>query len=135
MAELGTGVPAVVEGPVQPPLHNEGEPTNLVIREDPVPRGEEAHRYHLKAPVFTGREDVEQFIQEISDVAAVTQWPPHVALIQLRLALTDKAKPYGLGPDVDGIFATLRARFGISTIDARVTVRRTHLLTGACHNG
>jgi len=32
--------------------------------------------YCLKAPVFTGGEEVKQFIQEVNDVAAVTQWPP-----------------------------------------------------------
>jgi len=32
----------------------------------------------------------------------------------------DKAKPYGLGPDINSIFASLQARFGISAIDARV---------------
>jgi len=43
------------------------------------PRGKEAHRelpdyrYRLKAPVFTGNENMEQFIQEFSDVVAVTQ--------------------------------------------------------------
>jgi len=38
--------------------------------------------------------------------------------------LTDKAKSYGLGLDIDGIFAALRARFGISTTDARVHLQR-----------
>jgi len=63
MAEPGAGVPAVAEGPVQPSQHNEGELTDSVVWEDPVPRGEEAHRYRLKASVFTGREDVKQIIQ------------------------------------------------------------------------
>jgi len=49
----------------------------------------------------------------------IAQWPPRVALLKLRMTLRDKAKPYGTGPDVDGIFASLRARFGISAIDAR----------------
>jgi len=34
--------------------------------------------------------------------------------------LTDKAKPYKLGTNVDSIFATVLARFGLSGIDARV---------------
>jgi len=53
-------------------------------------------------------------------MVAVTQWPSCVALLQLWLALTDKAKPYGLGRDVNGIFAALWAHFGISAIDTRV---------------
>jgi len=36
----------------------------------------------------------------------------------------DKAKPYGLGPDINSIFAFLRARFGISAIDARARLQR-----------
>jgi len=28
-------------------------------------------RYHLQAPIFSGEEDVEQFITEFSDVAAI----------------------------------------------------------------
>ena len=40
------------------------------------------------------------------------------------MALRDKAKPYGTGPDIDGIFASVRARFGISAIDARARLQR-----------
>jgi len=47
-----------------------------------------------------------------------------VALLKLRMALRDKAKPYGTGPDIDGIFASFRARFGISAIDARASLQR-----------
>jgi len=35
----------------------------------------------------------------------------------------DKAKPYGVGPDINGIFAFLRARFGISATDARARLQ------------
>jgi len=54
----------------------------------------------------------------------IAQWPPRVALLKLRMALRDKAKPYGTGPDIDGIFASLRAHFGISAIDARARLQR-----------
>jgi len=40
------------------------------------------------------------------------------------MALSEKAKPYGTGPDIDGIFASLRAHFGISAIDARARLQR-----------
>jgi len=40
-----------------------------------------------------------------------------MALLKLRLALTEKAEPYGMGTDIDGIFASLRARFGTSAMD------------------
>jgi len=71
-------------------------------------------RYHLRAPLFSGEEDVEQFITEFSDVAAICRWPPRVTLIQLRLSLTGPAKPYGIGQDVDDILEALRARFGLT---------------------
>jgi len=54
----------------------------------------------------------------------IAQWPPRVALLKLRMALRNKAKPYGTGPDIDGIFASLWARFGFSAIDARARLRR-----------
>jgi len=103
----------------------EGERYHKVFMENPVAEGRGAYRelaadrYRLKAPTFAGNENVEQFIMEISDVMGVTQWPPRVALLQLRMSLMDKATPYGLGPNIVSIFASLRARFGISAVDAR----------------
>jgi len=94
------------------------------MEEVKVPRELNEDRYRLKAPTFTGEEAVEQFIQEFQDVMEVTQWPPRVALLKLRKTLMDKAKPYRVGPDIDGIFASLRARFGISAIDAQARLQR-----------
>ena len=54
----------------------------------------------------------------------IAQWPPKVALLKLRMVLRDKAKPFGTGPDIDGIFASLRARFVNSAIDARARLQR-----------
>jgi len=81
------------------------------------------NRYHLRAPIFSGEEDVEQFITEFSDVAAICRWPNRVTSIQLRLCLTGPAKPYGKGQDVGDIFETLRARFELTTRDARVQLQ------------
>jgi len=75
-------------------------------------------RYHLRAPIFSEEEDVEQFITEFSDVAAICRWPARVTLIELR-----PAKPYGIGQDVGDIFETLRARFGLTARDARVQLQ------------
>jgi len=111
-----------------PTPQTEGEGDNTVIPVHPVvledvraPRELNEDRYRLKAPTFTGEDEVEQFIQEFHDVMEVTQWPPRVALLKLRMPLMDKAKPYGLGSDINSIFASLRARFGIS---ARVRLQR-----------
>jgi len=48
----------------------------------------------------------------------------NLALLQLRLALADKAKTSGLEPDVDSVFAALQTQFGLSAIDARVHLQR-----------
>jgi len=118
----------VEEGPIP---RNEGEEDNVAIPENPVvleevrvPRELNEVRYQLKAPAFTGEEAVEQFIQDCQDVMEVAQWPPRVALLKLTMALMDKARPYRVGPDIDGIFASVRARFGISVIDARAHLQR-----------
>jgi len=100
-----------------------GERDIVIAPEGLTQPGEEAYRYRLKAPVFTGLEDVEQFIQEFSEVIDIIQWSPRVDLIQLRMALTEQAKPYGLGASVDGIFTALRAHFGISVVDARARLQ------------
>jgi len=85
---------------------NEGEGDDTVIPVNPVvledvraPRELNEDRYLLKAPNFTGEEEVEQFIQKFQNVMEVTQWPLRVALLKLRMSLMEKAKPYGLGPD------------------------------------
>jgi len=77
-------------------------------------------RYHLRAPIFSGEEDVEQFITEFSDVAAICRWPAGVTLIQSWLCLTGSAKPYGIGQDVGYIFDGLRAQIGLTAGDAHV---------------
>jgi len=104
--------------------HTEGEHTTIVTPRRLFQPGEEAYKYRLEAPTFTGVEDIEQFILEFNETWSITQWPPRVALVKLRGALTEEAKPYGRGPSIDGIFAALRARFGITALDARSRLQR-----------
>jgi len=52
----------------------------------------------------------------------VTQWPPWVALLKLRMSLMDKTKSYRLGPDID--IASLRTRISISAIDAQARLQK-----------
>jgi len=110
----------MAEGTAQ---HMESERDVVIAPERLVQSEEEAYRYWLKAPIFTSLEDVERFIQEFSKVIAITQSPPRVALIKLRMALTEQAKLYGLGASVDRIFTALRARSGISIKDVRVRLQ------------
>jgi len=115
-----------------PPQQTEGEhednvaPINFVIEveETRAPKDLNKDRYRLKAPTFTGEEEVEQFMQEFSDLMEVTQRPLQVPLLKLRMSLMDKAKPYGLGSDINSIFASLQARFGIFAVDARARLQR-----------
>jgi len=80
-------------------------------------------KYHLRAPIFSGEEDMEQFITEFSDVAAICRWPARVTLIQLQLYLTGPTKPYGIGQDAGDIFKALRARFGLTARGARLQLQ------------
>jgi len=119
-------------------LWNESEEVNDTIHIEPVVRGEMRatreyyeDRYRLTAPTFThpphsssGEEPLEQFVHEFQDVMEIAQWPPRVALLKLRMALTGKAKPCGVGRSIEEIFASLRARFGIFTVDARAHLQR-----------
>jgi len=77
------------------------------------------NRYHLRAPTFSGEEDVKQLIAEFSEVAFICQWPARVALIQLRFCLTGSTKLYGIGQDFGDIFDALRAQFGLTAQDAQ----------------
>jgi len=89
------------EGTELPIPKNEGEEDDVDINVEPVVREEvRVHRecyeekYRLKAPTFSGEVPVEQFVQEFQDVMEVAQRPPQIALLKLRMALSDKAKPY-----------------------------------------
>jgi len=119
----------IVEEPVPPLQQDKGELTGQIVPKSPVPWDEEAHkglsgdRYRLKTPVCTCTEDVEQFIQELSDVVAVTHWPPRVTFLQFWLALTDKAKPYGSGLGVNSIFVALSTQFSLSAIDTQLRLQ------------
>jgi len=110
---------------------SEDEEDEIVVPVDPevwdevrVLRGSCAGVYRLKVPTFTGEGDLEYFIKWFKKTMEFARWPPRMALTKLRLALTGKAKPYGMGTDVGGIFASLRARFGISAMQrSRVASR------------
>jgi len=57
--------PEVLREMREPARHMEGEPVYAVAQEGPVLQEEEAYKYRLKAPTFTGREDVEQVYSRI----------------------------------------------------------------------
>jgi len=46
---------------------------NLILPDEEADRAPRGDRYRLKALVFSGKEDVEQFIMKFGDVAAIIQ--------------------------------------------------------------
>jgi len=96
--------------------HPEGELDNFIYLGD-------MYSSKLNTSTFTGTKDLEQFVEEFHEVWEVAQWPPRVALIKLREALTGRARPFGQGRSVTEIFTALRSRFGTPALEARARLR------------
>jgi len=110
---------------------NEGEEVNDTTHVEPVVRGERRapgkyceDRYRLTTPTFSGEEPLEQFASEFQDVMEIAQWPPRVALVKLRRALTEQAKPFGQRRNVPEVLSALRSRFGVPALEARARLQR-----------
>ena len=73
----------------------------------------------FKAPRYTGVGSVEVFIQHFQDVAETNNWAPGAALLHLRGVLEDEARDCGAAGTIEGIFAKLRARYGMTPREAR----------------
>lgn len=73
----------------------------------------------FKAPQFDGKGEVNYFIQQFVDVAEANRWEHGAALLHLREALKGAAQECGKSGTVDGVFVSLRARFGITIKEAR----------------
>jgi len=119
------------------PQPTEGEHNDNILMANPMAGAYvelPAHRYRLKAPTFTGNEDVEQFIQEFSDVADVAQWSPKVALMQLRMAPSRSLQARSQRSRhfcwAEGPFWHLRC--GRQDPNTTATARPTHHPLGSC---
>ena len=84
-----------------------------LVEERPAPREQ------FKAPIYDGSTDVELFVAQFRDVQAANNWPDAVALLKLRSALTGSATECGRGGDLGTCMTALRARFGLTTRQAR----------------
>ena len=73
----------------------------------------------FKAPQFDGEGDVEYYIQQFTDVATANQWTEPAQLLYVRESLRDGARDCGKAPTVTGVFANLRARYGLTPREAR----------------
>ena len=88
-----------------------------------------AERERFKPPSYDGTGDVNFFIRQFEDVATANEWGRGPARIHLRAALKDSAVACGQAETVEGIMAALRARFGMTSREAKAKLamlRRDH---------
>jgi ElaB/YqjD/DUF883 family membrane-anchored ribosome-binding protein len=76
-------------------------------------------RKDFKAPHYAGTGNVEIFIRQFSDVADANRWNTAATLLHLRESLDDEARDCGSAATVEEIFDALRARYGLTTREAR----------------
>ena len=76
-------------------------------------------RNSFRPPLFKGDGDVELFIQQFQEVATANEWTPMATMLHLRESLEDKAQGCSRADTTPGIFAALRARFGLTAREAR----------------
>ena len=90
----------------------------------------------FKPPEFSSVGSVEIFIRQFLDGAEANQWEERTTVLHLRRALRDEARDCGgTGESLAAIFTAFRARFGITTREAKVgpeerpTLHCSHMLT------
>lgn len=83
----------------------------------PVPAPVQRDRF--KTPTYNGVGDVDYFLRKFQDVSNASNWEPDEALIHLRDALQGEAEDCGRGQTMWAITESLRARFGLSSREAR----------------
>ena len=86
-------------------------------------------RDRFKAPEYDGSGDVDYFIQQFADVAEANGWTAGASLLHLRAALKAAAQDCGKAGTIPEITAALRARFGLTTREARakiISLKRGH---------
>lgn len=73
----------------------------------------------FKPPRFDGSSDVELFVEQFTAVQQANRWNAEAALLHLRSALEGSAREFGRGETLPQVFASLRARYGLSVRQAR----------------
>ena len=82
-------------------------------------------RETYKTPQYDGSGDVNYFVRQFEAVAEANEWGQEAMFLHLREALREGARDCGRPDTVTGIFAALRARYGLSPREARA--RLTHM--------
>jgi ElaB/YqjD/DUF883 family membrane-anchored ribosome-binding protein len=73
----------------------------------------------FKAPKYTGDSDIELFLSQFLDVSDANRWSDREAALHLRSSLEGSAAACGQSSDLEEIISDLRARFGITSKQAR----------------
>ena len=79
----------------------------------------EGVRDRFKAPTFDGAGDVELFIQQFGEVSQANSWEDAAALLHLKESLKEGSRDCGQAGTLQGVETALRARYGLSTREAR----------------
>lgn len=74
---------------------------------------------NYKVPPYNGEGDVDLFIAQFDDVSTANRWTEAEQRLNLRLTLTGKAMECGRGDSIEHILGNLRARFGLTSKQAR----------------
>ena len=90
-------------------------------RQEMMPR-QLAHAPEVfKPPEYNGTGSIEVFIRQFLDVSEVNEWTERAAVLHLRRALKEEARDCGGSSETLGeIFTSLRARFGITSREAKL---------------
>lgn len=82
----------------------------------------------IKLPRYAGKTDVEIFLSQFKNISRVNRWTEEETLLRLQTTLEEEALECGQATEVEEIIDNLRARFGITPLQARerlISIRRT----------
>ena len=83
----------------------------------------------FKLPRFDGKSDVELFLQQFEEISEANEWNPAASRLHLKEALVDGARDCSRPVTTEGVVIALRARYGLTTREARAklaTLRKDH---------
>ena len=109
--------PAVTANPATTPSSQTVDLSTVLELMKMVSKPEERHK--LRVPEFNGKGDVDLFIEQFQEIATASRWSSTIKLIKLKEALTGPAREASRASDLEGVFLSLRKRFGLTQREAR----------------
>ena len=73
----------------------------------------------VRVPSYDGKTDVEDFINLFEYICYLYEWNPRTATVKLKTSLQGTAMECARGDDCAAIFTALRAKFGITSAEAK----------------